>query len=477
MSELSKQAYLAAVKADALVFLQQAFTTIYPGKEFMPNWHLDALLHGLEEGLRGKMPRLIINLPPRHLKSFIVSVVWPAFILGQDPSAKIICISYSDDLAKALSRDFKRIVESDWYRAIFPNVRLTKVTEGEVITDAGGGRYATSVGGTLTGRGADFILIDDPIKPEEATSDKARQAVNEWYRSTLLSRLDDKQRSVLILVMQRLHVNDLTGYVEAGGGFQKLSFPAIATRDDTVELRNGGRYFRREGEPLHGDREGIEVLKRIRDEVGNFNFSSQYQQSPATPDGSMFKRKWFKLTDQAPEINSTGTLYVSIDSAISTSDTADYSAFSVIYAHATKYFVVQAERGRWDYESLKAKALGYVKQFSRSGFPVHFVIERAGSGISLLKYLEDLRHERIRCFNYSPKSDKVIRAAYAIPIVESGRVYIVNVPGQNAWVEPYINEFVSFPHGRFDDQVDSLTQFLPWADKRHNPRGGFYVIN
>ena len=267
MSEMSKQAYFAAVKSDALVFLQQAFMTIYPGKAFMSNWHLVAMVHCLEQGLRGKMPRLIINIAPRHLKSFIVSVAWPAFILGQDPSAKIICVSYSDDLAKVLSRDFKRIVESDWYRAIFPNVRLSKVTEGEVTTEAGGGRYATSVDGTLTGRGADFILIDDPIKPEEARSDKTRQKVNEWYRNTLLSRLDDKQRSVLILVMQRVHVNDLTGYVEAGGGFHKLSFPAIATRDEFVELRNGEQYFRRAGEPLHGDRESIDLLNRDRKSV------------------------------------------------------------------------------------------------------------------------------------------------------------------------------------------------------------------
>ena len=174
------------------------------------------------------MPRLIINLPPRQLKSFIVSVALPAFILGMDPSAKIICISYSDDLAKALARDFKRIIESAWYRTVFPDVRPTKMTESEFVTDQGGTRYATSVGGTLTGRGGDFIIIDDPIKPEEALSDKARQSTNEWYKSTLLSRLDDKAKSVLILVMQRLHVNDLTGFVEASGGFHKLALPAIA---------------------------------------------------------------------------------------------------------------------------------------------------------------------------------------------------------------------------------------------------------
>ena len=156
--KLSKQeeAYLAAIGSDLKVFLRQAFETIYPGKAFLDNWHIDAIVHCLERSIEGHMPRLIINLPPRQLKSFIVSVALPAFILGVDPSAKIICISYSDDLAKALARDFKRIIESAWYRKVFPDVRPTKMTESEFATDQGGTRYATSVGGTLTGRGGRF---------------------------------------------------------------------------------------------------------------------------------------------------------------------------------------------------------------------------------------------------------------------------------------------------------------------------------
>jgi len=223
-----EQAYWAAVKSNLKVFLLQAFATTYPGKEFMDNWHIDAIVYALTLAIQGKMPRLIINLPPRYLKSFIVSVVLPAFILGMDPTAKIICVSYSDELAKTLARDFRRLVESTWYQKLFPNVRLSKVTEGEIVTTAGGSRLATSVGGSLTGRGGDFIIIDDPIKAEDALSDRARQSNNEWFNTTLLSRLDDKQRSVLILVMQRLHVNDLTGFVEGSGGFHKISLPAIA---------------------------------------------------------------------------------------------------------------------------------------------------------------------------------------------------------------------------------------------------------
>ena len=366
----------------------------------MDNWHIDAIVHRLELSIRGHQPRLIINLPPRQLKSFIASVALPAFILGMDPTAKIICISYSDELAKTLSRDFKRIVDSDWYRRVFAHVQPTKMTESEFVTDVGGTRYATSVGGTLTGRGGDFIIIDDPIKPEEAHSDKARESTNEWYRSTLLSRLDDKKRSVLILVMQRLHVNDLTGFVEAGGGFHKLSLPAIALKDEHIAIAESETYSRREGEPLHETWEDAQTLARIRDQIGSYNFSSQYQQRPETPEGGMFKRKWFKLVNEPPRSTANGYWFVSIDSALSTSETADYSAISLVYGDRDGYCVLFAERGRWDYEALKAKALSYTQ---RIGGHVHFMVEEAGSGIPLI---HALKRARLRCFHYPPKHEQ-----------------------------------------------------------------------
>lgn len=468
---LSKQEiYFAAVKADFGVFLQQAFATIYPGKEFQGSWHIDALAYCLDRSIAGTLPRLIINMPPRHLKSFIVSVAFPAYLLGRDPTAKVICISYSDDLARMLSRDFKRIMESEWYPKLFPNVRLAKVTESEIATDQGGSRYATSVGGTLTGRGGDFIIIDDPIKPEDTLSDKARQGTNEWYKSTLLSRLDDKKNSVLILVMQRLHVNDLTGFVEASGGFHKLSFPAFAIRDESIPTSETETYFRKAGEPLHEEREGADVLEKIRDEIGPFNFASQYQQQPETPEGSLIKRKYINVINQLPSTRPDGIYWVSIDSALSTSDTADYSALSFGYSSADGHFVLLAERGRWDYETLLAKAMGYVK---RHGRQIFFIVENAGSGISLI---QSLRKAQLNVFWSNPKHDKVARAALALPVFLAGRVYLVNKEGGNDWVEPYINELVSFPHGRFDDQVDSLVQALRWAEPRVNSGSRCYFV-
>jgi len=453
---------LAAVKSDLKVFIQQSFKTIYPGKEFVDNWHIDAIVHCLENAIRGKTPRLIINLPPRQLKSFIVSVTLPAFILGMDPSAKIICVSYSDELTKTLARDFKRIIASEWYPKLFPHVNITKLTESEITTDEGGFRYAASVNGSVTGRGGDFIIVDDPIKPAEAYSDKVRESTNEWFKSTLLSRLDDKKKSILILVMQRLHVNDLTGFIESRNNYHKLSLPAIATKHEEIPINEDEVHCREAGEPLHPEWEGLDTLERIRDEVGTHYFISQYQQTPEVPEGGMFKRKWLNMIDRPPEIRCNGQWFVSIDSALSTSDTADYSAITLMYADERGYFVMFAERGRWDYETLLSKAKGYIR---RHGRRLSLIVEYAGSGVSLYQSLR--RVHLGLCYNYMPKDDKQTRAACAVPIVRYGLLHIVNQEGKNDWVETYVDELVNFPHARFDDQVDSLVQVLNFAENRH----------
>lgn len=470
MAYSKQDAYWAAVASDFNVFLQQAFHELYPGQELMGNWHIDAIAYHLELCIEGKMRRLIINLPPRHLKSFIVSVALPAFLLGMDPTVKIFCVSYSDDLAKTLARDFRRIVESNWYQKIFPNVMPSKMTENEFATKAGGFRYATSVGGTLTGRGADFIIIDDPLKAGDAYSDKLRQSVNDWYTSTLLSRLNDKEKGIIILVMQRLHINDLTGFAGDNGGFHKLSFPAFALNDEHIQVSNTENYLRKEGEPLHAEREGMGILERLRDEVGSNNFSAQYQQRPETPDGAIFKLKWIKIIEQPPIFDSSGALWVSIDSAQSTSETADYSAISFGYSNETGHYVLFAERGHWDYETLLAKALGY---HHRYGERIFFIVEAASNGISLI---HSLRKRGLNCIHHFPKDGKVRRAYEVVDIVESGRLHIINQKGKNDWVESYINELVTFPLGRYDDQVDSLVQVLKWAERNFNPAGQIYLV-
>jgi hypothetical protein len=229
----------AFLRNDFRAFLHKAFTTLSPGQTYVNTWHVEAIAQRLERVRRGEIRRLIINMPPRSLKSIASSVAFPAFVLGRDPSRRIICVSYSAELAKKHSNDFRAVLESPWYRSTFPNARIRpfKNSETEIELTARGFRLATSVGGTLTGRGGDIIVIDDPLKPDDALSETKRSAANQWFMNTLLSRLDDKRTGAIVIVMQRVHVDDLTGFLLAQSDeWEVLSLPAIAECDETIPL-------------------------------------------------------------------------------------------------------------------------------------------------------------------------------------------------------------------------------------------------
>jgi hypothetical protein len=223
-SYTDKELLDAVLRRDFYAFVQKVFETIVPGATFSQNWSTEAVAYALQKVVRGDATRLIVSIPPRNLKSTCASVALPAFLLGHDPTKKIICVSYSDDLATKFSNDCRAVMRADWYRRIFPRTRIDKAkdTETEVRTTKRGYRLATSVGGTLTGRGGDIIIIDDPIKPQDAQSKAIREKAIQWYENTLLSRLDDKTRGAIVLVMQRLHMEDLAGRLLEKGGFEHL---------------------------------------------------------------------------------------------------------------------------------------------------------------------------------------------------------------------------------------------------------------
>jgi hypothetical protein len=198
--------------SDFPAFVMKVFETVSSGDGFLPNWHIDAMTYATQRVLDGKLKRLIVNVPPRHLKSIIFSVALPAFLLGLDPTKRIVCVSYSNDLATKHANDFRAVMNSSWYRRIFPNTRISreKDTQGETMMTARGYRLATSLGGTFTGRGAHLVVMDDPQKPEEALSEASRNYAAQWFDTTLLSRLDSKSEGAVILVMQRLHEDDFS---------------------------------------------------------------------------------------------------------------------------------------------------------------------------------------------------------------------------------------------------------------------------
>src|SRR5437763_12985041 len=234
---MNEAAVLATLlRSDLRFFIRKCFQTILPGTPYLPNWHIDAIAHELMRVRAGETPRLLINQPPRSLKSICVSVAYVAWLLGHDPTRRVIVVSYSNEFAAELHRQFRMIIDAPWYRALFPAMRPARDSGFELVTTCGGGRYATSVGGTLTGRGADLIILDDPLKAEEAMSPVGRKRVIEWHADTLVSRLNDKEKGPIVVVMQRLHENDLAGHLLDQGGWDHLCLPAIALEDSVIPL-------------------------------------------------------------------------------------------------------------------------------------------------------------------------------------------------------------------------------------------------
>ena len=241
----------ALLRTDLRHFIRKCFHTILPGTLYLPNWHIDAIVYQLMRIRDGEINRLLINQPPRSLKSISVSVAYVAWLLGHDPTRRVIVVSYANELAAELHRQFRMVIDVPWYRALFPTMRPARDSGTELVTTAGGSRYATSVSGTLTGRGADLIIIDDPLKAEEAMSETARRRVIDWYAGTLVSRLNDKENGPIVVVMQRLHENDLAGHLLEQGSWERLDLAAIAEEDSVIPLCHGKVMTRRVGDILH----------------------------------------------------------------------------------------------------------------------------------------------------------------------------------------------------------------------------------
>ncbi|NIV77151.1 MAG: terminase, partial [Gammaproteobacteria bacterium] len=229
--------------------------------------------------------------PPRSLKSIAVSVAFPAYVLGRDPRQKIVCVSYSHELAYKHARDCRALIEAAWYRAIFPRTRIDrdKNTQAEFVTTRKGFRLATSVLGTLLGRGGNILILDDVLKPDEALFDVQRARVIEWYRGTLATRTDDKTRDITIVIQQRIHEEDLVGVLLEQGGWTHLNLPAIAEEAQIIPLGPHLVHLRAQGDVLHPAREPYEALVRLKTEMGSYAFAAQYQQSPAPRGGGTVK--------------------------------------------------------------------------------------------------------------------------------------------------------------------------------------------
>ena len=454
---LSRAEYRALLRRDFAAFAERAFYEINGRADFAANWHLEVLAAKLAAVRAGRIRRLVVNLPPRHLKSLLASVAFPAWCLGHDPAARLLCVSYAQDLADQFARDCRRVMTSGWYRGLFAT-RLSpvKTATQEFVTTAQGCRLAVGVGGALTGRGADIIILDDPLKPEEALSRALRQAVNEWYDHTLYSRLNDKRKSAIVLVMHRLHEDDLTAHVLAQEDWQVVRLPAIAEGEEhhTAESVFGtGHFVRPEGAALHPEREPIELLERIRQTIGAYNFAGQYQQCPAPLGGGLVKRAWFRHYGADALPARFERVVQSWDTANKASELSDYSVCTSWGIAGKDLYLLDVLRRRLEYPELKRAVREECERFAADVV----LIEDRASGTQLI---QELRAEGMWAVTaYRPQTDKIMRLHAQTAMIENG---FVHLPETAPWLELYLDELTTFPQGRHDDQVDSTAQALDW---------------
>lgn len=368
--------------------------------------------------------------------------------------------SYSEPLAEKFSNDTREVMGSTFFRTVFPNTKLAKNTRFQLETSQRGGRFATSVGAGVTGFGASWIIIDDPHNASETYSPSAREAVKRYYGTALRTRLNDQITGRIILVMQRLHEDDLAGHLLAQGGWEHLKLPAIAVEDTPYELGRGKIHRFNAGELLHSRRLPLALLDEIRRDMGSAAFQAQYQQEPVPADGNMIKRAWLRYEDGVLDLSS-GPIILSLDTATKTDPIHDYSVCTVWLEREGSHHLIHVWRDKVDYPALRKTILNLATVHHAQ----HLLIEDQGAGTSLVQELNQLGLPAIA---RKARDSKVARLAAASSYIEAGQM---RLPKEAPWLAEFEAELLGFPGARHDDQVDSLSQYFGWV--RERPRGHF----
>ena len=452
------------MRQDLASFIAKSFEITNPSTEFLNNWHIDLISQYLQAATKSEIKRLIINMPPRALKSHCSTVAWPAWLLGNNPSCRILASSYSQILSNKHSLDSRNVIQSEFYKNLFPDTTLSKGQneKNKFSTTQSGFRFATSIGGTATGEGGNFLIVDDPHNPLQANSNTERKKAIEWLEQTFTTRLDDKKRGVIVIVMQRLHVDDLTGYLLAkNSGWELLKLPAITEKKTYIISSNTDINFTRDKGLLHPAREGQEEISRIKLELGSHAFSAQYQQQPLVREDGIIKHNWLKRHNINPSnINlQKARVIQSWDTAIKISDNSDYSVCLTFIEQDNGHYLIDLCKEKLIYPDLKRKIIALYNKYK----PETLLLEDKASGQSLIQDLK--RESKMPIIPITPRQDKATRLAKASSVIEAGNLYL---PQHSEWLAEFELELLNFPTVAHDDCVDALSQFLEWSRTRND---------
>lgn len=453
----------AALRQEFLLFLRFAFRELGGHGEYIHNWHIDVIAHQLSRIETDEIARLIVTMPPRHLKSIVITITWVAWMLGRNPALKFMCVAYGQELSEEYAAGCLKIMQSAWYRRAFPGTVLKQRAVAHFRTTAGGGRMSTSIDGVTTGFGADVIIIDDPMKAQDTTSEVSRTKLAAWYDTTIAQRLNSQETGKIILVMQRLHEADLAGILRQREDWHELRLPAIAEEDESIPAGNGRFYQRRKGCALHPAHLSLAKLRALQ-RANPYVFAAQFQQDPVPLHGNLIEREWLKTYDPATLDTSYGQIIQSWDTASKDNPFNDYSVCVTALMQGTTIYVLHVFRGRLKFPALKANAIELAREHKADVI----LVEDASSGRQLIDSL-DAEAPRGVPFPVprKPEGDKIARVMGISAMIETGRLAL---PKSAPWLAEFVSEVVSFPNGGHDDQVDALSQLMTWVRRADSIR-------
>ena len=426
----------SAIKNDFMSFVK------YMWPDFIEGSHHKIMADKFNKVARGELKRIIINMAPRHTKSEFSSYLLPAWMIGRNPKLKIIQATHTTELAVRFGRKAKHLIDSEEYQKIYPTkLREDSKAAGRWETNEGGEYFAAGVGGSITGRGADLLIIDDPHSEQDALNVNALDRTWEWYTSGPRQRL--QPGGIIVVVMTRWNMKDLTGRLinaqkeTKADQWEVIEFPAILPNNKPV----WPEYWK------------LEELESVKASLAIGKWNAQYQQNPTAEEGSIIKREWWNLWEK--DLPPLYHVIQSYDTAFLKKETADYSAITtwgVFYPtedSGPNLILLDVVKDRFEFPELRRVALEQYNYWK----PESVIVEGKASGMPLTF---ELRKQGIPVINYTPSrgNDKHARVNAVAPLFESGQIWATD----DKFSEEVIEECAAFPYGDHDDLVDSMTQ-------------------
>lgn len=438
------------LRRDFTAFVHKAFRHTHEGERLEDAPYVDFIANRLQTFANTKGGRLLVNVPPRHLKTYIGSIFLPAWELGRHPGTRVIIASYSDALASTIAYATRSVMKAQFYKQTF-ETRLaedrTKVND--FATEQGGSLFAASINGSITGRGADLLIVDDPMGIPDANNLELMEQINNRFDTVLMSRLNNAKTGSVLVIAHRLHPNDLSGHLRQQGDWEKITLPLIAPRTKIYDLGYGD-WERKKGDLLRPNAFGAKEINRLR-RTSTPDFETLYQQSFGGNRALRLKRSYFRTYETLPTAHS---IVLSVDPGQGTNSSNSFSVVQAWCAAGNDRYLVDQWREQAPYDLLREAYFRFVRRYR----PVVALIEATAHGLRLVA---EAKYKRaVNVIDVIPDGrSKAERLAKHVLLLKKGRLFLRDDPELR---ETYIAEFLDFPSSKFDDQIDATTQYLDW---------------